>query len=176
MNEDNKWCGWEALIHDKERKPSELVQKWMQHTESLMELAKTLFQRVEVNVLNETWLSPEQYVREIHMYCDNRIGWYARTIIPKETYNIRKKQWQGLKNQSLGSILFHDSAITRGSFEFTCLTSEMPEYHWALANKHYLNLPAHLWARRSTFFIQDQEIFYPLYLLEVFFPEIFASY
>lgn len=164
---------WDALYVQDET-PSELVRKWLQQTDSLTKQAKILFQNVKVNVLNEAWLSPDQFVREINMHCDDFIGWYARTTIPCETYDIRKEQWQALKNKPLGSILFHDPVITRGSFEYACLMSEMPEYHWALTSKQYANPPMHLWARRSTFFIHDQDISYPLYLLEVFFPEIFC--
>jgi chorismate lyase len=148
-------------------KPPASVLAWMQTKTSITEQAKQHCGVVRLEVLNEQWEQEQEtpmFVREINMYCDEKIAWYARTWIPQKTYNRRSEKFQSLQSQPLGKILYNDPDITRKDSVYAYLNSSMPEYQWSV--KHYSGVPPHyLWARKSIFQIDGE----PLYLMEVFF-------
>lgn len=151
---------------DKPIKPPESLWQLMQTRTSITEKAKQSCPSVRLELLSERWeTTPNapRFIREIYMWCDDRIGWYARAEIPQATYNKRAAQFDALHTQPLATILYNDSSITRSDFVYAYLTPSSPEYQWAVQST--TQKPDHLWARKSTFWIDEE----PLYLLEVFF-------
>lgn len=143
-----------------------MVWEWMQTKAPITEKAKKRCHDVRLELLNESW-ERRVFFREINMYCDGQLAWYARTVIPEKTYELRAEKFKKLKTQPLGNILYHDPKIIREDFVYAYLDSSQKEYQWAM--KHYPiseNKPEYLWARKSVFQINGN----PLYLTEIFFP------
>ncbi|MFN3234802.1 MAG: chorismate--pyruvate lyase family protein [Gammaproteobacteria bacterium] len=130
----------------------------------------------DVKVLNEFWEIPmpdealnlglsdqtSAWIREVKLMCDDKIYVYARSVFSQALLENQKKRFDGLKNQSLGELLFIDPAISRGDIEVTRVSSG--DYFYDQAVKLLSSPPDQLWARRSNFFIEG----HPLLVCEVF--------
>lgn len=160
---------WLINFDDVNVKPPESMWAWMQTKTSITEKARDSCQVVRLKLLKEDWESTV-FIREINLFCDEKIAWYARTWIPEKTYQRRSAQFKALHGRPLADILYNDPDITREDFVYAYLDPSTLEYQWAM--KHYPHkkdentiLPTHLWARKSVFLIDGE----PLYLMEIFF-------
>ena len=106
------------------------------------------------------------FIREILMMVDGRPWWYARTLIPKRTFEQKSALFQQLNTTSLGNILFNDDKIRRVDLIYYPIDKNYIEYHWAL--KETANDPKILWSRRTVFDVNE----FPLYLMEIFLPSM----
>ncbi len=162
---------WLINFDDAVVKPPTETWEWMQTKTSITEKAKHECQSVRLELLDERWahhddrFSGDVFIREINMYCDEKLAWYARTKIPKKTYESRADKFKSLHGQPIAKILYNDPEITREDFVYAYLTPAMPEYQWAIKNAREKPLPDYLWARKSVFRIEGE----PLYLMEIFF-------
>ncbi len=96
------------------------------------------------------------YIREVLLYCGDKPVVYAKTIIPLSTLTGKQRQLASLGNRPLGAYLFSQHDLSRDPIEIS-----------HLSHQHH-----QLWARRSTFYLQDK----PLLVYEVFLPDlIFGS-
>lgn len=165
---------WLSNFNEVFLKPPALVWEWMATKTSLTEKAKTTYQTVHLQLLNEQWQNIEKtrvFIREINMLCDEKLGWYARTWIPRETYACRAEQFKQLKEKPLATILYHDAHIVRSDVVFANLHPSTMEYQWAIKHYEGKKIPTSLWSRKSTFLIDWK----PLYLMEAFFPDMFGE-
>lgn len=134
---------------------------WLNYQHSLTERLSGLGFEIEVCVLKEWWFG-EIFKRDVLIFCDKAPCWFGRTIMRKQTYQLKSKAFRNLGNDPIGSILYHSKDIKLQRRRF---------FSW---HKHWYHpLPsvsdnAQLWARGSTFHIQNQSLF----LMELFLPNL----
>lgn len=104
-------------------------------------------------------------VREVALLCHEQPWIYARSVIPAKTLEGKYRRLRYLKNQSLGALLFQQSALRREAFEVALLPGYSRYIHTDLQQEH----PA--WARRSCFVLSKK----PLLVSEVFLEQFQAS-
>ncbi len=105
-------------------------------------------------------------VREVYLYCCDKPVVFAHSVIPRQGLRGAWRALSGLGNRSLGSMLFRNPKIKRTPLEFKKVSSGHFLYDRAVIQ--LAAQPAHLWARRSLFTLQDQSIL----VTEVFLPGI----
>ncbi|MCC5791045.1 MAG: chorismate lyase [Legionellaceae bacterium] len=145
-----------------------LTQKLKQHTGD-----------ARLELLSCDWMSPDWwerhflglscdsvYRRQILMYSGHYPCWYARTVIPLETYSAAGDCFQRLDTESLGDIIFSDTRIQRVLSTGYAIDKYCIEYHWIapeIAKKSDF-----LWLKLSEFRINGSFAFY---LSEIFLPD-----
>lgn len=164
--------------------PPEALQQWMEYRESITELAKQRFNDVHVKLIQEGWVYPALeeahslnqsgetlvFIREIFMECDGENCWYARTVIPSETYEKYRLDFEGLGSTPLGSLLYNREEVHRSAFQFIHLTPRL-ELHQQLLSVSQEAVAESLWARRSVFHLEKS----PLLLQEIFLPSLIKA-
>ena len=162
-------------------KPSRALMPWLTHQDSITDKLKTIARDVRLDVLRHEWgipdtwdtevlkISTPEHVlhREILMWASTDICWYARTILPFQTYYAEKSRFSRLKTQALGELIWHDPNIKRVKMEHYPIHPDNIEYQFLTHTMHRNERP--LWARLSTISIHDT---LPLYLLEIFLPDL----
>ncbi len=159
--------------------PSPALQSWLDHPTSITDRLKAYHADVQLTCLTQTWDTPDTWEqihlpeksifrREILMSAGQHTCWYARTIIPLETYLLEASRFSRLETEPLGNIIWHASDIKRKTMLQFSLDETTSLY------QHIQNLPLKLteqclWGRLSTFMIKQT---LPFYLLEIFLPEL----
>lgn len=126
----------------------------------------------ETLCLQLTQCDPFPMVRQVFLKGD-AVPWvYARVVIPFETYQAYRVQFENLHSRLLGETLLYDNPkVTRSEFEFGLLASQDPLHftlHNALISRNISLSKVALKARRSLFFI----IKCPLLVEEYFLPTL----
>lgn len=160
-------------------KPPQYLQSWLTYTKMLTKKLYSKSQDTSLNVLQNGIIQPtwwDKYTlgitddvifnREITISAHSIPCWYARTIIPINTFYNHKKLFSRLDTESLGDLIFGNNNIKRNQLKYYCIGEENIEYHW-LANSIY-NDSTNLWTRLSEFEILHDNF----YLLEIFLPEL----
>ncbi len=155
------------------------LRDWLTGTGSLTrQLTEACEQEFSVRLLHSGWqrpladeslllnqpLSQLMYSREVHLMDGEKAEVYARTMVPKRTYEAMQARFESLGNRSLGQMLFNDPSLQRGEIEVTCLQPQ--DSLFKMASRHLEQAPEQLWARRSCFYLEDKgllvnEIFLP---------------
>lgn len=156
---------------------------WLKHQESLTDRLRTKAGNVHLEVLGQYWTSPNWWDkqvlhiqdeavlhREILMWSADEPCWYARTIIPKTTYNANSEFFERLKNESLGLLIFNQPKVKRVSFVYYPIDSNSIEYHWLKEITE--NDSPILWVRMSIFTIENHDSTkdLPFCLVEIMLP------
>ena len=102
------------------------------------------------------------FIRQVHLFCDNKPVVFARTIIPLRTLKGKQKRLSHLGNRSLGEVLFSDSSVNRIKIEIARISMHHGLYKIATANVQ--NKANEIWGRRSLFWCRDK----PLLVNEIF--------
>lgn len=157
---------------------SSLDQAFLTLFQSQASLTKALKAQIkksfQIQLLHQSWMQKDLqkhevvFVREVFSVGDDMPWVFGRSVIPKNTFFAEPKI-QTLQLKPLGEILFNSSRIHRDSFSFAKITKENIEYQQV--TRHVTVSSSYLWARRSTFWF-DQN---PLFLTEIFLPELFAN-
>ncbi len=157
----------------------EILQGWLTDTGSLTRsLQAQAEQGFSVRLLGEQWILPLPneahllgiapdalvYQREVQLLNGANVDVYARTVIPRETFDSLSDHFTNLGTKPLGELLFTDPSVRRGDIEVACIQAE--ETLFTLAMQNESELPMNLWGRRSPFYIADKillvnEIFLP---------------
>ena len=155
------------------------LQGWLTDTGSLTRsLQAQADQGFSVKLLGESWVLPLPdearllgiasdalvYQREVQLLNGADADVYARTVIPRVTFDGLSEHFMNLGTKPLGELLFTDPSVRRGDIEVACIQGEEALFKLAMQGK--LELPANLWGRRSPFYIADKillvnEIFLP---------------
>lgn len=158
------------------------MQEWVNYKASITERLKALSGDASLFVLNHTWekadawdihtlritTNSEVLHRDILMYSHQKPCWYARTILPKSTYNFEYERFKQLGSKTLGELIYNDPQVKR-HINPCKIQPEMLEHQY-LQNALKQHTPQEdLWGRLSTFIIRDAVTFY---LLEIFLPEL----
>lgn len=156
----------------------EQLKPWIFSKSSLTKQLKRHIKATEVAVVNQCWMdaswwehyllpnvSGRTFIREINMMSPMGRCWYARTVVPEESYQFNSSFFAKLATLSLGDLLFNHADVKRISLSYYPVTKEDIEFHWVKQSGHLITEQP-LWARRCAFEIYGK----PLYLLEVFLP------
>lgn len=104
--------------------------------------------------------------REVVLRNGNTPYVFAHSIVARADITGAWACMEGIGEQSLGSVLFSDPAVTRGELSFHCCNARHPLYRKAI---DFCSVPpSQLWARRAVFLREDR----PLVVTEVFLPAI----
>ena len=133
-----------------------------------------------VTVLGESWREalPDEcailgvaegekvYQREVLLCDGNMADVYARTVMPKITFEASMARFTELGAKPLGEMLFTDPEVIRGELKVRCLQQNDWLYQQVLVAG--CQTSSILWARRSPFFIGDNV----LLVNEIFLPNL----
>lgn len=132
-----------------------------------------------IELKNESWCQPLTdeieslslaedeitFVRESWLKCDNNRLVYARTVIPRTTFEKESQELLQLGNKPLGNILFNDNTAYRTNMRYAKIPVDCSLHQQAtVASK----IAGDLWGRQSLFYINNN----PLLITEVFLPTI----
>lgn len=161
--------------------PNELIE-WLLYKDFLMTKLKNLCEKVTLQVISQDWIkkswwekhhlniSTEFLCREIIMKGDENICWYAKTLLPKTTYDNYLELFARLDKEPLGNLLFDPANnIKRENFKYYPINSDYLEYHF-LDKVGLSNLDDILWMRLSAFSFPSNDVFY---LAEIFLPDLY---
>lgn len=107
------------------------------------------------------------FVREILMLSHNHPCWYAKTIIPHQTFQSHCELFKQLKTGSLTRLIYDNPQVKRSDLINYPVFNNTIEWHWV--SKHVRINEHGLWARLSTYIIQNE---HPFFLIEIFLPEL----
>lgn len=161
--------------------PSTLL-PWLTHQTSLTQKLETQAGVARLEVLNQQWAVADEWDqqvlqikdelvihREILMWAHDAICWYARTVIPKLTYEHDISLFERLQRESLGQLIFESGKIQRLSLKPYAIMPQSLEYAW-LSDIMHTNAPV-LWARLSTLCIGER---FNFFLVEILLPGLRA--
>ena len=105
-------------------------------------------------------------VRQVHLYCDNEVKVYARTVMPLAVLRGRLRGLAQLGGRPLGEMLFRDKTMRRSPMEIASVEPGDLFYRWGVPDT--AKVSGLIWGRRSVFRLRGQ----PLLVNEVFLPPV----
>ena len=151
---------------------------WLTYTDFLTEKLQKLTGHAKISVLSNRWEKPSQWAknklgvmstwvlnREICMKSQNDVCWFARTILPIETFELDPSLFNRLKEESLGQLIFYGTDISRVSHTYYPIDKHAIEYHWLDKSVHQDE--KNLWVRLSEFKVHGT---FSFYLIEILLP------
>jgi len=157
------------------------LDSWLNHQASLTDKLKSIACDVHLKILSHDWSYPDIWDkqrlkimadhallrREIIMWAATHACWYARTIIPKSTFEQEESLFNRLHAKPLGELIWNKAQFKRQSIVQYSINNENLEYHFLTADIH--QNAEMLWARLSTISVHDR---FEFYLLEIFLPDL----
>ncbi len=149
-----------------------VLRQWLINPDSLTARLQQLSAGdFSVRILSQCWRRPHHseartlgidprqlaLIREVVLYGRGQPWVYARSILPRTTLTGRLRRLARLDNRPLGQLLFSDPTMYRSPIEIACYTPDHPQLPTTPANNV-------LWARRSSFFLDNK----PLLVCETF--------
>ena len=168
------------IFLNNQSEPAAYLYDWLRQSSSITE--KLLHQSGDANirVLNQSFRKTgwwdhyslglnhdDVFVREILMLSHHKPCWYAKTIVPNKTYQSHLELFKQLQTGSLTRLIYDNPQVQRHDLIHYPVFNHTMEWHWVF--NHVLNLEHSLWARLSSYVIQNH---HPFYLLEVFLPAL----
>ena len=160
-------------------KPPKLI-SWLEHNHSLTDKLRSIKGCVTLNVLSQQWIKPTWwdtfclsitnetiFQREILMESQGIPYWYARTIIPKASYDLHTSFFNRLQNESVRNLIFDNEIVHRVQFMVYPIDKQSIEFYWV--NKFIPDFEGCAWVRLAEFSIQNSASFF---LLEILLPEL----
>ena len=134
---------------------------------------------LEVELKSESWQQPmpeeadklnmstdeQAFVRESWLKSNSQYLIYARSIVPRHTYDQFSTKLNELGTRPLGELLFADASSYRAEMRYARVPRDCLLFDATV--DHNVSQET-LWARQSLFYIKDK----PLLILEVFLPSI----
>lgn len=164
------------MINAKAAPPSLLP--WLRYQQSLTERLQGMSGDASLEVLAERWETADRwdqtmlhlgpgriFHREIQMLAWGEPCWYARTIIPEQTFDADKPRFHRLKHESLGALIFNDAKVKRAWMTHYPIGPKSLEYLWLTKAMH--GDAAELWMRLSMFVLNEH---LPFFLAEILLP------
>jgi len=157
---------------------------WLEHQGSITDKLKNLAGEAHLQRLKHTWeltdrwdqetlkLKPNLEVlhREILMWAHDKPCWFARTILPKTTYQAEEALFNRLETTPLGELIHHHPKIKRTIINPYPILPNSMEYIYLT---HAFEVPiTPLWGRCSTFTFTLNTKQEEFYLLEIFLPDL----
>jgi chorismate--pyruvate lyase len=174
---------WSKDIKELGMQTSDPMYNWLVKVSSITKSVKQLCEEFHVDLMSQDLgkaYSDEQQllninetdslIRQVHLNGDGVAWSYGRVIVPHDTYQHFKTEFDTLGNRSIGEVLLHSNPSTiREPLEYARVTKGSNLFNLAVAG---LEEPVEqdLWARRSIFSIDG----YKLLVVEVYLPEMLA--
>ncbi|MCK5831074.1 MAG: chorismate lyase [Methylococcales bacterium] len=145
------------------------VSSWIYEKGSITKRLRSIYgQSVTVEILFHRWkpaylsecnllkLPHQQFnlIREVLLHADGKPLILARTILPKQTIKVAKRNLSHLGTRPLGEVIFSYPKLERLELNFCSI----PPHLWtsSLANK--INSTQQVWGRRTVYAIQGQKL------------------
>lgn len=154
------------------------LKPWLRDDFFLTQELKSLTGDAQLHHIKTQWALPdwwERYVlclntgliyrREIAIHSHATPCWYAKTIIPQQSYDSCSDVFSRLAQQSLGELIFSNAAIERKSCGFYPISNHCLEYFWP--QQDWVQSSPVLWVKLSTFLVANA---FEFYLTEIFLP------
>lgn len=160
--------------------PARLI-PWLTHQGSITDKLKAQAGDAHLQLLKHSWELTDSWDqetlnlasnlpvlhREILMWAHNEPCWFARTIMPKSTYQAEETLFSRLKTTPLGELIHYHPNIRRTRIKPYPIVPNSMEHRYLA---HALEYPVEqFWGRCSTFTLHKQ---YEFYLLEIFLPSL----
>jgi chorismate-pyruvate lyase len=162
------------------KQPHEWLDAWKNHQQSLTDKLNIAAGEAHLTVLSQQWQSTgwwDKYMLRIHdntVFCREILMaahgiyyWYARTIIPEQSYQANPHFFARLEQESIKNLIFNEPKVQRLEFKVYPINRDCIEFFWV--KKHLEPSEKVLWLRLSTFVLLGQ---YPFYLVEILLPEL----
>ncbi|MFV2032595.1 MAG: chorismate lyase [Gammaproteobacteria bacterium] len=175
---------WFSPAYLAARKLDPEVRSWLDDqgslTKRLMNFCPGQF---SVRVLSQCWvraeieetrllqIPPRQRVllRQVQLYCGDRVCVYARSLIPLKTLKGKHQRLRYLGTRPLGGYLFSNPRLRREQQHLASLARKDPLFDIALSGSTQRG--EQIWGRRSLFTIDRK----PLLVSEFFLPALFEK-
>lgn len=154
------------------------VRSWVYEAHSLTQRLRCFYgDAVKVKILYHQWNTPflsevkhlhlryQRYslIREVLLHADDKPLILARTILPKRTIKIAKRNLSHLGTRPLGEVIFSYPHLERLEMDICCVKHDT----WSQSLQQQLNINHSVWGRRTVYAIQKQ----PLLVSELFLPD-----
>lgn len=139
------------------------LDSWLFCNTSLTEKLKNISGEARLEVLRNQ--EGDIYEREILMWSNEQPCWYAKTQIPKETYDAHDSLFMRLHSESLGALIYHNTLIQRISLRPYKISKQDLSFTWL--KPEWYKAESVLWLRSSEFLCADK---HPFYLYEIYLP------
>lgn len=156
--------------------PPEVLLPWLTWERSLTHKLPGAAGDARLDVLSQEWgeadvwdqarLNLSQGLvmhRNIVMWAFDSPCWYARTIVPKATYEWNENTFLRLETEPLGSLIFGGTDIKRNFLMHYAVSSSSIEYAWLQPWMHQ-EAPV-IWVRLSEFQMKQGGVFFLVELL-----------
>ena len=160
--------------------PPQYLLSWLTCTTYMMEQLYAKSGNADLKVLHQNWEPTNDWDRQTLALSDELVlhrdivvsawehpCWFARTILPRSTYDAHLSLFERLNQEPLGNLIFRTPAVQRLRLEHYSIETGSVEYAWvpkAIDTQQKL-----LWLRCSTFQVKDAELFY---LVEILLPDL----
>ena len=160
--------------------PPQYLLSWLTCTTYMMEQLYAKSGNADLKVLHQNWEPTNDWDRQTLALSDELVlhrdivvsawehpCWFARTILPRATYDSHLSLFERLNKEPLGNLIFRTEAVQRLRLEHYSIEAGSVEYDWlpkAIDTQQKL-----LWLRCSTFQVKDAELFY---LVEILLPDL----
>lgn len=154
------------------------INDWLQYQGFLTDKLRQSAGEANLCVLSETWRRftawekatiaiPDEllFAREILMSAKFIPCWYARTLIPKSTYDAFSRLFARLNSEPLGHLIFNNPDVVRASFNVSSISPEHELYQ--VLKPQWLLDGAAFGLRVSIFVLKER---YPFTLIEIYLP------
>lgn len=161
--------------------PPPYLLPWLTCTTYMMERLFAKSQHTDLTVLQQMWetanawdqqllsVNEQEQVlhRDIVVIAKEHACWFARTILPRSTYQAHETLFERLQYEPLGNLIFHTQTIQRLSLQYYVITPSDIEYAWLPATM--AGQSKELWLRLSVFQVENNELFG---LTEILLPDL----
>ncbi len=123
--------------------PPDNLKSWLSHSDSLTQKLKDQSGYAKIQVLKQGWTQPTWWDkfslrlvtdtvihRDILMFSQKTACWFARTIIPKYSYEQKSSFFDRLSQEPLSVLLFNEPNIIRVVLQNYAINESCLEYHW----------------------------------------------
>jgi chorismate--pyruvate lyase len=162
--------------------PDAALLPWLTHAGSLTAKLEGFCKHSDLTVLSQTWKESGWWAnyhlglvkqrvleRTITLSAKAVPCWFARTLVPLQTYNAHQELFERLRNESLGDIIFSEPAISRLVLCHYPITPHCIEFQWLPAA--FAEQKTVFWARLSVYTIACNRF----YLIEILLPGLLRA-
>ena len=159
--------------------PPQYLVSWLTCTTYMMEQLYAKSGNADLKVLQQNWEPTNDWDRQTLALSDELVlhrdivvsawehpCWFARTILPRATYDAHLSLFERLNQEPLGNLIFRTPAVQRLRLEHYSIETGSVEYAWV---PKAIDTQQLLWLRCSTFQVKDAELFY---LVEILLPDL----
>lgn len=160
--------------------PPQHLLSWLTCTTYMMKALYAKSGHTDLTVLQQIWEPANDWDRRVLSLEDGLVlhrdimvsawdypCWFARTILPKATYDAHLSLFERLDQEPLGNLIFHSQAIQRMKLDFYAIEEGACEYGWLPQSMNTQQTV--LWLRCSTFQVKNADLFC---LVEILLPDL----